>query len=319
MRRALLVGSLACLTIASPVDGQVSQLNKAESREFSASAQDARGAVDVDGTLLLPHTAKPVRAVVAVLSWGLGSGVYDDPAWRELADDLQCGLLRLSVNNHAGPAQPFDLPVAQQAVRNASIGGADALLKLLKDFARQSGHPELEEARLLLWGHSAAGSFGTTFAATHPTRTTAVVRYSHSRGLSVDLPTITPIPALIFAGEKDTTAGVEDSEALWQSGRRLQAPWTFALEPDAAHGSAEALRKANELAIPWVRAVIAQRLTNNTVGLRPVGASAGWLASHTARDVAPAASFKGPNNEASWLPDETSARGWRVVTGAVAQ
>jgi hypothetical protein len=123
---------------------------------------------------------------------------------------------------------------------------------------------------------------------------------------------------LIFAGEKDTTAGIEDSEALWKSGRALQAPWTFALEPGATHGSAEALKKANELAIPWIRAVIQQRLTNNGIGLRTVDDTSGWRASNTARAVGPAGSFQGNKAEASWLPDEASARGWRLVTGILA-
>ena len=191
---------------------------------------------------------------------------------------------------------------------------------MLNELAHQTGRAELQDAKLLLWGHSAAGSFGTTFAATHPTRTIAFVRYhSHARGLPVDLTTIGRIPALVLAGEKDTTAGVEDSEALWKSGRRLAAPWTFAVEPGATHGSSEALKKANELAIPWIRAVIAQRLSNSGMDLRPVDDTSGWLASTTGSEIAPAGSFRGPKKEAAWLPDEASARGWRVVTGTSAR
>ncbi len=319
MRRSISVCLLAFLALTYVVDGQVLRPNEVTGQEFSASAQDARRAVDVEGTLLLPRTANPVRGIIAVLGWGVGGWVYDDPAWRQLADELQCGLLRVVVSNNGGPADPLSLPVAEQSVRNASLGGAEALLKILNEFARQSGRPELQDANLLLWGHSAAGSFGTTFAALHPTRTIAFVRYhSHSRGLPVDLTVVARVPALIFAGEKDTTAGVEDSEALWKSGRTLQAPWTFALEPGATHGSSEALKKANELAIPWIRAVIQQRLTNNGMGLRPADETSGWRASNTALAVVAAGSFQGNQAEASWLPDEASARGWRLVTGSLA-
>lgn len=311
-----MAGLLALVVVTTAINGQGLPPSGATRQEFSATAQGGAGSVDVEATLLVPHTVGRVRAIIAVLRWGLGTRVYDDPSWRQLADDLHCGFLRLVVSNHGGPADPLELPIAQQAVRNAALGGAEGVLKILNELARQTGRRELQDAKLLFWGHSAAGSFGTTFAAIQPTRTVAFVRYhSHSRGLPVDLATIARIPALILAGEKDTTAGVEDSGALWKSGRILAAPWTFAIEPGAAHGSPEALKKANELTIPWVCAVIKQRLSNNGMDLRPVDDMSGWLASTAGMETAPAASFHGLTKEAAWLPDEASARAWRVVTG----
>ncbi len=227
------------------------QRGEVVAQELSAAAQDARATVDVEATLLLPEGEIAARAVIVVLRWGLGASVYDDPAWRQLAKSLHCGLLGLVVRNHNGPADPQNLAVPEQAVRNASIGGAEALLKVLEEFARQARRPELRDAKILIWGHSAAGSFGVTFAATQPSRTIAFVRYhSHSRGLPVDMKTIAHIPALIFAGGKDTTAGVEDSETLWKAGRSVDAPWTFALEPDATHGSPEVLKKSTRAGNP---------------------------------------------------------------------
>lgn len=312
------VGGLLALVIA--INGQVVQPSGATSQEISATAQGGAGAVDVEAKLLLPHAAVRVRAIIVVLQWGLGTWLYEDPAWRQLADKLHCGFLRLGVSNHGGPENPLELPVAQQAVRNASLGGAEGVLTILNELARETGRAELRDAKLLFGGHSAAASFGTTFAAMHPTRTVAFVRYrTHLRGLPVDLATIARIPALIMAGEKDTTAGVEDSETLWKSGRNLVAPWTFAIEPGGTHGSFEELRNSNELAIPWVAAVIEQRLSKDGTDLRPVDEAAGWLASTTSGETAPAESFKGPKKEASWLPNEASLRGWRVVTGTSAR
>jgi hypothetical protein len=101
---------------------------------------------------------------------------------------------------------------------------------------------------------------------------------------------------LIFAGDKDTTAGVEDSDTFWKAGRSLDAPWTFALEPDAEHNDIQAVKKANELAIPWVRAVIEQRLGDSGKDLRTLTA-----ASDRSRSFA--------NLKAGWLPDEASLKG----------
>jgi hypothetical protein len=316
MRRLFVACLLALSVVTFAVNGQAQQ-RKAIPREMSLAAHGGSGAVDVDGTLLLPRSGGTVRGIIAVAQWGLGTAVYEDPAWRQLADDLHLGLLRLDIRNHDGPEDQLTLPAAQQAVRNASLGGAEALLKLLDDSARDTGHSELRNANLIFWGHSAAGTFGTTFAAMHPARTIAFVRYhSHSRGLPTTLATTSKIPALIFAGEKDTTAGVEDSEALWKSGRLVGAPWTFALEPGATHGSAEALRKANQLAIPWIRSVLSQRLKNAGAGLRSVDQASGWLASSAPRQIARAGSFRGSKSEASWLPDKTSATEWLGVTDA---
>ena len=313
MKRSIVTTAVAFFMWIHPGSGEVVQVPAATGQEFSASANDPTGAVEVQATLLLPPTARPARGAIAVVRWGIGPLVYEDPAWRQLAQDLRCGLLHVAVINSGTAAER---PIAEQAVRNASIGGAEALGAVLRELARQSGRPELQEAKLLLWGHSAAGSFVTTFAALQPTRTIGVVRYhSHSRGLPLDLKTISRIPALIFAGEKDTTAGVEDSEALWRSGRALQAPWTLAIEPGVPHGSPEALKKANDLALPWVRAVFLQRVIENGRNLRDVDTTSGWRSSNSARQIAPAAAFQGAQAEASWLPDEASANGWLLVSG----
>lgn len=314
MSRSRAIPLVFCLLLARVTDAQVSL--PVSHHEVSAAAQGGGGVVDVDGTLLLPSTAKPVKAIITILQWGVGTWVYEDPAWRSLANDLGAGLLRLAVRNHGGPEDPLELPATQQAVRNASLGGGEAVLNLLEQLARQTGRPELREAKLLFWGHSAAGSFGTSFAALHPSRTIAFVRYhSHSRNMPVDVPTLATIPGLIFAGEKDTTAGVEDSEVLWRSGRRLNAPWTFALEPGATHGSRDALTAANQLALPWVRTVFERRMSDRAADLRPVDDSTGWLAAVTGDETSLARSFRGPKADAAWLPDEATVNGWRRVTG----
>ena len=282
--------------------------------EFSASAKDSTGAVEVTGRLLPPSGAGPLRGVIAVVQHAVGGQVYRDPAWRQLAEDLRCGLLLFSVRNTA----PGERTVQEDALRNAAIGGAEALELVLTEIGRRSSRPELRDAKLVLWGHSAAGSFATTFAGSRSPRTIGFVRYhSHSRDLPLALATIATIPALILAGEHDTIAGVEDSASLWESARALEAPWTFAIEPGAAHASwsLDQMRKANQLAIPWVRAIFTRRVPDDGSSLRPIDQTSGWLASHASLEVAPVTSFRGPKTKTSWLPDEASATGWRILLG----
>lgn len=297
-----------------PVGGQDANARAVSGKEFSATVRLRGDEVALEGVLFIPEQVVEVHRVIAVIAWGLGSALYEDADWRELSERTQSGLLRLTVGND--PPMTERTPIPQQAVRNAVVGGGDGLLLLLDRLAGESGHPELRSAKLLLWGHSAAGSFALTFAALHPHRTIGFVRYhSHLRELPVDIESAANVPGLLLAGETDQVAGVEDSRALWQRGRSLAAPWTFGVEPGIPHGTREGLKQANRVALPWVSAVIQLRMPPGQLQLRSVDESSGWLGNPETGSIDAYGAFADVKREASWLPDETSAQGWRVVTG----
>ena len=188
---------------------------------------------------------------------------------------------------------------------------------LLQRLAQESGHQELADAPLLLWGQSAAGSFAATFAALRPQRTIAFVRY-HSAGaglLGGDIKVLSQIPALLLVAETDAQTARGEAETSWKNGRSVGAPWTFGVEPDATHGDERALTNANGLIIPWITAVLRQRLPLNGATLRRVTDGSAWLGNNQTGEVAPFGTFSGSKPGASWLPDEPTARGWRDVLG----
>jgi hypothetical protein len=128
------------------------------------------------------------------------------------------------------------------------------------------------------------------------------------------------MPALILIGGKD---GGEQGERRWQTSetdwrnrRFVGAPWTFAVEPDATHGDPKDLSTANALVLPWIAAVLRQRLSADGASLRVVTDGSAWMGNNRTGAVAPYPAFAGSKAEASWLPDEPSARGWRIVIGA---
>ena len=131
----------------------------------------------------------------------------------------------------------------------------------------------------------------------------------------INLKVVTRIPALFLAGDKDETAGVEDTQDLWKNGRSAGAPWTFAVEPGATHDSLESLKKANDLMIPWITAVVREHVPPDNGTLRVVTETSAWMGNNRTADVALYSSFSASKFEASWLPDESSARGWRIVLG----
>jgi hypothetical protein len=290
--------------------------------EFNAALNDAAINVKVGGTIFVPDSARRLRAVIVLIERGPRSelaaqGRFGDQDWRRLSQTCACGLLYFRLDT----IRPMDAntPVAGDPLRNAAVGGADALLLLLQRLGDESAHREMKDAPLLFWGWSNAASFGTTFAEQYPDRTAAFIRYhTHLRGLPVNMKVLKNIPALLIAGGKDETAGTDDAASLFRGGRSGGAPWTFAIEPDATHGSSEDtfFRSGKELIIPWIEAVLRQRVAPDSTKLRPIANDTEWLGDNETGEVAPRIAFSGSRTGASWLPDELTAHGWRTVLRA---
>jgi len=284
---------------------QIAYTDQIRGVEFAAAVNLPEKDVKAVGTLFVPQRVSRVRSVIVVIHYGIGEAFFADPQVRRLAEKTESGLLLAAFPTIATPIS--------YTPRNASLGGADGLLMLLQRLAQESGHPELADSPLLFWAHSGAGPFGTTFAALHAQRTIAFVRYQSGPVTGGELRILSPTPGL-FIAEQDSPSVV----ALWKSGRALGAPWTYAVQIDASHGSLEFLKKANDLAIPWITAVLGQRLSADGGALRAVTDGSAWLGNNQTRAVARYATFAGSKSDASWLPDEATAHGWRSVLGAAA-
>lgn len=263
------------------------------------------------GTVFIPEAVKRIRVVVVAFRWGSGSLVYADAAIRKMCETLDAALL---LADYATVTTPTN--------NSPRHDGAAALLVMLDRLAQESRHEELKEAPLVLVGHSAAASLPGIFAATYPGRVVAFVRY-HAGMLAVlggDVRVLSGIPALFLIQQGDD--GYDNvpptwrSREYWRSGRAAAAPWTYVMDPTADHGSAEALRTAERLLIPWLTAVVHQRLPRNGASLRPLPDNAGWLGDLDTGQIAPYSQFSGSKSAASWLPDEAAARGWQAIFGA---
>ena len=288
--------------------------DEVQGAEFAAAANLTEKNIKAEGTIFVPHKVPRVLAIIVTVGRAPLVDRTAEPfyLWRTLSETSKCALLYLRLGTiHPEPA------AGDVFVRDAAAGGADALLAIIQRLAEQSAHPELKDAPVLLWGGSAGAGFGTTFAELYPERTVAFIRYhAHLRGWSPNMKVLKDIPGLLIAGGKDETAGTEDAERLWKNGRSAGAPWTFAVEPSATHRDDQTLVSSQQLIIPWIAAVLRQRLGTGSMRLRPVTENSGWLGNNHKTEVAPYATFPGPKPEASWLPDEVTARGWRTVLGA---
>jgi hypothetical protein len=296
-----------CLLPVGSADAQIPGSEMAAS--VNLSTQDAWA----DGELFIAEGVEHVRCVLVVIDWGLGYYQYIDQELRKALRSVECGLLQLRIRNIRSRPRGRE---AQLIVRDASEGGANGLVALADAFADGFGRPELSDVPYVFWGHSAAGTFGLTFAGLYPERTLAFVRYnSHLRDLSVDMSIVTGIPGLLIAGAMDEVAGTEDARNLWAAGRAAGAPWALAIQPGSPHGSEEFLSASNALLIPWLQAVVALRVDPRRSGLRPISKAIGWLAEEGTGRVRANRDADSATSQTSWLPDEASAHGWQVVTG----
>lgn len=287
--------------------------------EFGAAVNLAAQNVKAVGLLFVPDSAAPVQTVIVVTERGpraplSAQGRFGDSAWRKSAESCRCALLYMRLDTIR--AIDVDTPNEKDLLRNAALGGADALIALLHKLAQESSHPELGAAPVLLWGWSNAASFGTTFAELYPSRTVAFIRYhTHLRGASTDLNVLKHVPALLIAGGKDDTAGSDDAAALFQRGRSAHAPWAFVLEPEATHGESQEIMLDTERQVihPWIAGVVRQRVAQDGRTLVEVADDAGWCGDVETASVAEGSSMQcaSKKDTTSWLPDEASARGWR--------
>jgi hypothetical protein len=228
----------------------------------------------------------------------------------------RCAMARLTL-----PWQEDSVRPPAQLLRNAAIGGGEALLSALGQLARTTRHPELADAGVLLWGFSAAGSFGPTFAQWQPDRTIGFIRYhSHLRNVPVDVHRITSIPALLIAGAADSIAGFEDAEQAWRAGRAVNAPYALVIHPRQGHVSVDGLLDASYLMRGWIEEVLRARrpvgASARATSLRTVERNAGWLADGATGEIARYSEFRGDVAAANWLPDEATALEWVALRGA---
>jgi hypothetical protein len=293
-----------------PDDHLAATLNRVRGSEFAGAVNIRQKDLKIEGRLFVPENVLRVRAVIVTVLFGRGPDFYDDPRVRELLGTTESALLLARMTS-------ISTRLTNAFALDAAAGGVDALPMLLNNLASESGRAELTDAPLLFWGHSGGVQFGSTFAALRPERTIGLVAYQGWGVSPADVKTLSRMPVLFFTDRDSGTTPVTDADYgdTWKGGRSAGAPWTLAAQRDAPHGDLDYLKKANDLTIPWIMGVLRERLAPGGRELRAVSSGSGWLANNLTGEIASFGAFAGSKEEASWLPDETSAQGWRLVTG----
>lgn len=283
--------------------------------------------------LWLPKQTSPIKALFVFPYHGTGEGWSQSQEMHALAQELGCGVVAFN--------QLAILPDGTKVGFPGNDKSPDTrLLNAFADLAQQSGHPEVVNAPLCLFGHSNATAFVSGFGSKHPERIFAWVAFKSAFGAQFSKPEIYPIPGLVISGEKDDSYFQDQLTTVKKLRKENHALMHMIVEPGGGHwpegaGGTKTLaiikafmRTAFHLRVPpdadpskgpvkLIDAVEANGwLGKNLDGLRVRDPKFKWswetpVVVGQLLEIAPYAQYAGDKSEASWLPTEEYARKWQ--------
>jgi hypothetical protein len=251
------------------------------------------GVKQVRAVILVQHGNYQVPGLAAGWEHGFGASAWD-AQWRALADKWDAALVSPCLE---GPSCDIWY--------DPKNGGWRSINDALATLGSQSGHPEIAQAPLVLWGFSCGGDWVGMMLKEHASSVLAAVARS---GGSDPGPTADGVPTLLVqGGSKDHFK----NEKWFQKARARGALVAFAQDTDQGHTVAD----LNVLAIPFLDACLALRLPAKAAFHHPailnvIPAATGWLGDPVTFSIASEPRFAGDKTTASWLPNEALAKKW---------
>lgn len=255
--------------------------------------------------LWYPNEAGIFRAVVVLVPGSNGDGrpAVDEPAWQSFAARHKLALVGCRFTD-----KPHEQNFIEQYV-DASRGSGQALLHALLAFSKDSKHPELAAAPLLLWGMSAGGEFNYEFVAWKPERVIAfVVNKGGIYYTALTSQAARNVPGILFVGGKDLEFRTNTIAGLFAVNRRAGALWALAEEPGAAH----VVGRSRDMAAIFFEDVLGLRLGEQGP-LKPLAERAGFVGDLKAKTFQAAAQAGAPDYPTAWLPTVRVARAWQAL------
>jgi poly(3-hydroxybutyrate) depolymerase len=259
--------------------------------------------------LWLPADAGRVAAVVVLVPGSNGDGrpMAEDAFWQAFATRHQLALVgtRFTDRRHEQSFIEDYVDVAK--------GSGQALVDALASLGAASGHSELGNAPLFLWGMSAGGQFNYEFAAWKPDRVAAfVVNKGGIYYTALASREAREVPALLFTGETDLVSRVQTITGLFAVNRRGGALWALTQEPGVGH----AVARSQEFGALFFEELLPIRIGAPGAPLSSLAGRPGFIGDLTTHTYEPAEGSGTPGTPNVWLPTERIAKAWvAVVTG----
>ena len=170
--------------------------------------------------LWIPQGLQSVKAILVLVpgSNGDGRSQVESQLWRDLAEEQGLALVGL----HMTDKMHEDMFIEHYV--EVANGSGDAFLLALEQLGEASGHPEIGEAPLLLWGMSAGGEFNYEFALWSPDRVAAFVVNKGGIYYSALASTeARQVPGLFFIGTEDLAFRNDIVRGIYSINRRAHA------------------------------------------------------------------------------------------------
>jgi hypothetical protein len=246
----------------------------------------------------VPDDEKYIRAVIVMVPGSNADGrdlIYSE-AWQSLARKYQCALLGCCYTDNPHKRMEIEEYV------NVREGSGEALLNTLQKFSLRSGHPELEDAPLALWGMSAGGEFNYEFLCWKPQRVVCFVVNKGGIYYSALAPeNARDVPGIFFNGETDSPYRTNIVKGIFSINRRFGAKWMYIEEPGTGHE----FKESEKFAISYFDVVIPLRLPDNQILSYPLKDSGnqGLVLNLTTGEVITKPEDTNFDILTSWIPD----------------
>jgi dienelactone hydrolase len=161
--------------------------------------------------------------------------------WQAFARRHQLALVGCCFKDH--PHENMNI----EEYARAGAGSGAALLEALARFARDANRPEVANASLLLWGHSAGGEFNYEFACWKPERVSAFVVNKGGYYFTHLAPAAArKLPGIFFIGRKDEEFRILSIRGIFAINRKAGAAWKLVVNPSEGHEVGQTREQAGQ-------------------------------------------------------------------------
>lgn len=223
--------------------------------------------------------------------------------WQAFADTHKVALMACFLKGTENDYSTYQL--------NTKGKTSQLLNKAIEELAQKSNHPELSKAPVALQGISAGANVSVAYAGHHPDRTIGVVAIIVTNGFGRYKKDKDEVPILTIVGAKDKEERIKNLKKDYAIGQKKKALWTFTLHPDKGHTS----QGSKSLADLFLTYAISNRLEKNSSSsnrLKKLSRKKGWLGNLESYEIASYSDFKGKKKNATWLPNEETAKAWQT-------
>ncbi len=266
-------------------------------------------------SMLVPTGVATIRGVVISLGGGVTTSGFVtggplEPNNIVLEQSLQ--LMGASLRAMVKSSHVALLGTTIHSLAN-SAASDNSLFAAMVEFANLSGHPELANAPVLMFGLGAGTSpEGSGLASRVPQRVIGVLERVPVSVPILTTPETLAVPTFVMLSELDEVVDNSSVQATFAGNRSRGGLWALAVEPGIVHAGATVL--ANGANVGWIAAALAARLpTTPGDPLVALDEQSGWLGDQATFEIASWANYTGDPTTASWLLSQTVANTWKTL------